>query len=504
MRFFSLILTGSLLLPMMGKAEIAAKALALNPGEPQLPVGLEETPPMLQTGGVGRAPALPAGLNHNAPELPAGLNNTPPKLPAGSNDNNNTEIQSKPIPKEKDPLPFDLTGFIETRLGTRLQSDPTQKQTSIGEARLHWETQKIWESTTGTLVTDLIYDPILNRHAIDLETGEGWLDLRELNLLFRPTQHTDLKIGRQILTWGTGDLLFINDLFPKDWNSFFIGRDEEYLKSPSDALKIAFYHKVADLDFVYTPRFDPDRFINGRRISYFNGNTGTIAGRNQVIITKDRQHWFSEDEIALRAHRLIGAYETAAYFYHGYWKSPAEVLLGTPVFAFPKLSVYGASLRGPIKGGILNVEFGYYASRDDNDGKNPLIANSEWRFLVGYERELWSEMTAVIQYYQEWLQNYGAYLNHLPAGAVTRDEHRHLFTLRLTQLLMSQNLMLSLFTFYSPSDQDAYLRPNVTYKLDDHYTISLGGNVFFGRKRNTFFGQFKDNSNIYASIRYGF
>ena len=36
----------------------------------------------------------------------------------------------------------------------------------------------------------------------------------------------DLKIGQQVLTWGTGDYVFLNDLFPKDYQSFFSGRDD--------------------------------------------------------------------------------------------------------------------------------------------------------------------------------------------------------------------------------------------------------------------------------------
>ena len=52
----------------------------------------------------------------------------------------------------------------------------------------------------------------------------------------------DVKLGRQVLTWGTGDLLFLNDLFPKDWVSFFAGRDDEYLKAPSNTLRATQYN----------------------------------------------------------------------------------------------------------------------------------------------------------------------------------------------------------------------------------------------------------------------
>ena len=79
-----------------------------------------------------------------------------------------------------------------------------------------------------------------------------------------------------------------------------------------------------------------------------------------------------------------------------------------------------------------------------------------------------------------------------------------MISLRLTKLLMNQNLTLSLFTYYSPSDRDAYLRPTVTYKVDDHWTVECGGNLFFGASSTTFFGQFEGNTNVYLATRYSF
>lgn len=452
--------------------------------EPALPMGL---------GGGASEPVLPSGLTADAPALPAGLGGEASSLPA-----------EKTQTSWKEALPFDLTGFAETRLGGRLHDDPNEKDASIGEARLHIEANKSWEKTTINLATDFLYDPVLDKQGVNLESGKGWFDLREANLVFRPTDFSDVKLGRQILTWGTGDLIFINDLFPKDWNSFFIGRDEEYLKAPSDALKTSFYSDIANLDVVYTPRFDNDRFIDGQRISYFNYGANAVVGRNMPVLIDERNAWFSEDELALRAHKLIGAYETALYYYNGYWKSPEGQNPVTGLNQFPALSVYGASIRGPLAGGIANSEIGYYDSRDDSQGNNPLIRNSEWRFLAGYEHELVPELTGAVQYYLEHMQDYHAYTSTLPAGTWVKDENRHVVTLRLTQLLMNQNLTLSLFNFYSPSDDDGYVRPKVNYKWDDHWTLETGANFFYGTNRQTFFDQFGDDSNIYVSARYGF
>ena len=154
--------------------------------------------------------------------------------------------------------------------------------------------------------------------------------------------------------------------------------------------------------------------------------------------------------------------------------------------------------------GIGNAEVAYYRSKDDTSGDDPLVNNSEMRYLVGYTQEVAKDFNAGVQYYVEQMLDYGDYKDNQPAAARDRDEFRHVVTLRLTQQLMSQNLTLSLFTFYSPSDEDAYLRPNVQYKATDNLLLEAGANVFFGDHPYTFFDQFENNTSIYGAVRYSF
>lgn len=391
-------------------------------------------------------------------------------------------------------LPIETHGFYEVRGGYRLQEDKYEKDMSIMEGRfqfdlfsyLDWGDVKVKGDVFGDLVTE-----------------EGDFDLREANIFTRPTDFMDVKVGRQILTWGTGDLIFINDLFPKDWQSFFIGRDTEYLKAPSDAAKVSLFGDWANLDIAYTPKFDPDRYIRGERISYWNSNLGRIAGRDAIVHTDKPDEWFSDSEIAARLYKNIDNYELAFYGYRGYWKSPAGLNPAMTHAIFPDLNVYGTSLRGAVSKGIGNVEIGYYESADDQGGKNPLINNSEMRYLVGYTQEIGRDFTMGLQYYIEQMLDYGPYKRNLPSGPA-RDKNRHLTTLRLTKLLMNQNLRLSLFTYYSPTDKDVYMRPNANYKVSDNLAVELGSNIFFGDYPHTFFGQFRDNTNIYTGLRYSF
>ncbi len=494
-----------------------------QPTEPSLPPGLggEASPEAASgTGQPGGGPSLPPGLGKesSSPGLSPGLEggDSGPSLPLGLErkagpGETGTGLDDRKGAEEKSllsDLPFQVGGFWEARGGLRTDDDPYQKEVSIGESRLQVEIQKYWSSSSFDLTVDFLYDPVVGEYDVDLEEGQGLIDLRELKYTFTPVSFMDVRIGRQVLTWGTGDLIFLNDLFPKDWRSFFIGRDVDYLKAPSDAVKVSIFGSSLQLpfslDIVYTPRFDPDRFIEGRRISYWNPLLGRRAGRNHVLETGTPDDWFEDDELALRLYRNISGYELAFYAYRGFWKSPAGIAPASGRFLHPELSVYGTSLEGSIGPGIGNVEFAWYESKDDEDGDNPFIDNSQLRFLVGYEQEAGRNFTVAGQYYLEHLLDYDAYRRSLPAGQNEKDEDRHVLTLRLTKQLLMQNLELSLFAFYSPSDEDAYLRPRMSYDINDHWLIETGANIFLGEEDHTFFSQFENNTNIYLGLRYSF
>lgn len=402
-----------------------------------------------------------------------------------------------------DRLGVNLHGFADVRGGVRTSGTNLVDTGSILEGRLQLEANRYGDYVTLQLRTDFVYDYLAEDRSLDLRAGTGEIDLREAYALFSPFHFMDVKLGRQILTWGTGDLVFLNDLFPKDWRAFFLGRDEEYLKAPSDALLVSLFPAFANIDLVFVPLFNPDRYVRGERLVFWHPGMQRLIGTDDAIEVGGRNSWFRDVELALRVYRNFGGVELAAYGYSGFWKSPEGMDPISGKATFPRLNVWGASARGAMAGGIANAEVAYYDSRDDQSGDDPFVPNSQWRFLLGYERELVRDLTFATQYYAEWMQDYAAYQRTLPAG-IARDELRHYLTLRLTRLLMNQNLVLSLFVRYSPSDDDAYLRPTVTYKISDAWTFTTGANVFLGSQDYTFLGQFQKNTNLYTALRYSF
>lgn len=363
----------------------------------------------------------------------------------------------------------------------------------LGEERLQIKLSGASEGGRFFLKSDFFRDAISRTTETDLR--EAYLDYGSGSF--------DLRLGRQVITWGVGDLLFINDIFPKDYAAFFSGRPLEYLKIGSDAVKVDLFSDVVSAELVVIPFFQSDTLPAPERFFLFDPFPGLPR------TTEEPRAEFENTELALRLYRSLFGFDTAVYVYKGFFRTPGmrpdSPLAPTQVtLFFPRLAVYGASGQGNALGGVTGLEAAYYDSLDDRSGRDPSIPNSMAKYLASYQRQLLSDLTAGIQYYGEYLLDHGSYRETLPAGFPAQDRLRQLLTVRLTQFFRYQTLRLSLFAFYSPTDEDYYFIPEVRYSFTDALWGAVGANVFGGRKNTTPFGQLDENDNVYVTARYEF
>jgi len=189
------------------------------------------------------------------------------------------------------------------------------------------------------------------------------------------------------------------------------------------------------------------------------------------------------------------------YGYRGYNKTPlAADEWGRP--GYSRLNVYGASVIRPLGAGLAKAEYAYHDAIDDSKGSDPRIPNSQSRWLVGYEQELVSNLTGAVQWYSEYTYNHAALLRASLWPGYEPEETRHVVTTQLIYRALQQTLTLNAFNFYSPTDNDGYLRVKATYSPVDSWQVSGGVNVFYGDKDHTFYAQFNDASNVFLSFRY--
>jgi len=394
----------------------------------------------------------------------------------------------------------DFHSFAFATYAARTHSEtppgPEGRSFLLAEERLRLELN-VWADAADTEVLvklDTVHDAV---------TGDFSLDFRAAYLDFTAGP-ADFRVGRQIATWGVGDYLFINDVFPKDWVSFFSGRPLEYLKLGVDALRARYSSDVVSAELLVLPRFRPDTLPTPKRFLLFN-DMAPAAGSNQTMPDAGIEN----PEVALRLYGRFRGYDVSAYLYRGYWRFPSQPIdnpvnpMKTTQF-FPALSTWGVSAQGQSLGGVISLEAGYYDSRDDRAGTDAAIPNSQARFLAGYRKQLSAETSLGLQYYAEIMMGYSAYENTLPAGAGRSTKYRDFVTLSLSRFLQHQTWELSLFAFYSPVAQDYLFQPRAAYRFSDNFSTVLGANFFGGGTRSAFFGQFDRNDNIYLTLRYDF
>jgi hypothetical protein len=388
-----------------------------------------------------------------------------------------------------------LHGFVQGNYSLNTAGDnPDGKDFKWSEERAQLKLESVADPFRLFIKGDAFYDNL--DKVTSTELREGYVDYT--------AEKWDARIGRQVVTWGVGDLLFINDVFPKDYEAFFSGRPMEYLKKGVDGAKIGLYPGFASFELIAIPYFEPNNYPDPKRFWMFDPMAGITSRESE-----DPYRDLKKAETALRIYRDVAGFDTSLYYYHGFSRQPS-VLPDNPVtplkltLFYPELSVYGASLQGRALDGVLSLESGYYDSRQDKNGTDPMIPNSQTRYLIGYQRQLWEDFTVGLQYYGEYMSDYSAYLQNLPPGFPPEKRLHQLASLRLTQFMIHQTLRLSFFAFYGLSDEDYLMNPEVKYNLTDSIWVAIGGNIFGGGKLSSQFGQFAKDDNVYTQVRYEF
>ncbi len=402
--------------------------------------------------------------------------------------------------EEKNRLPVTIHGFLMGNTSVRATGERPPRGEGgafvLGEERLRLDVSGATKSGSGFLLIkgDIFHDAVANR-------VDG--DLREAYAGFRSGRF-DFRLGRQIVTWGVGDLFFVSDVFPKDWESFFSGRPMEYLKRGVDAVRLQYSSEALSVDVVATPFFTGDALPSRKRFFLYNPFAAVAEQREYSPPARAEN-----TEVGLRLYRRMAGFDVSLYGYRGFWRLPGasvDSYNDTPRITrfYPRLVTWGASAQRNLLHGVVSVEGGRYHSLDDRGGALSGVPHSQWRMLAAYQRQLARELTATFQGYAEVMEGYETYRRFLPAGFRPEDRVRGVVSARLTQFLGYQNWKLAAFVAYSPTDNDCFAQPEISHRLTDRLSAAVGANVFAGQHEATFFGQMAKNDNVYVSLRFDF
>ncbi|MDO8586942.1 MAG: hypothetical protein Q7T82_07860 [Armatimonadota bacterium] len=427
--------------------------------------------------GVGRAGA-PADGSGSAVSETAGGSTRQPDAPA-------TEEPAATEPKK--PPFFEVHGFLQNNSSQRINTSsrfPAELLKLENRAQLeliHSGTKLGWHSKT-----DFIWDP---------DNRFSRVDAREAYLTNKSSR-LDLTLGKEIITWGVGDLIFLTDVFPKDWVAFITGAPIEYLKKGSIAAKADYYVRGTTVEGIWIPVFEGDTLPAGNKLAFFSPFPPDASVREV-----DPPTTFGNSQVGLRVSRMIHDYDTSLYLYSGWDPRPSPNFASSSL-EHHRLKMPGLSFQGPFRGSLLSGEFAYYRT-EDTSGANPAIPNPSLRWLLGLERTLTGNRVVSFQFYQELMTDYGAYESSLPVGFPSEPRLDTVITARYRDTLRGETVKRTIFALYRPSQRDYFINAEWRQDLSDTVWYALGINLFGGRAWTTY-GQFEKDSNLYVTVRRSF
>lgn len=380
----------------------------------------------------------------------------------------------------------DVSGFVQLRAAHRVKPLPDCRLNGCDSMVEEGLAELLLERSWGP-GWSLSLRPQAHREVI---SDDAALALREGTIAWQPGASVDVKIGRQIITWGVSDYLFANDLFPRNYDAFFTGGSFDRMKEPVDAMHLS-WRGHADLELVLS-RSKLDRMPSPSRFAATGGASSAVAsgaapGSGLDAAVKAATKWGNWD-LALYAARLRSR-ELRYYL--------DTVTLRSDI---PRVAHLGVSATGNAASGVAWLEA---ALRQVKDGPEAVadrqFLGSSGKLILGYSRDIADGVTASAQVQLESPLSRGRYLRSLASGVRPVATFNSILHLRITARGMNQTLGSGAQLFMG-AEGDSHFNPFMNWSPVDGWTLETGANLFSGRS-DTRFGTLKRDSNVYLAMR---
>jgi len=352
--------------------------------------------------------------------------------------------------------------------------------------------------------TSLFANPVVYYYPdqdLDILLRQAYLDLHFDSM--------DIRLGKQQIIWGKADGVFITDILsPKDLREFLLP-DFEEIRLGINALKTSYYRGNSTYEFVWMPVFQKG-LMPSDTSRWAPRKPGFLAGAEYDYSNAEVEKKFENSQFAFRYSLLASAADielVAAYVWdelptnHVYRTIDQETNQMTGLIVRPehhRLGVFGGSFSTTKGGFVIRGEGAYYTGKHFNTTESAHIGGTVRRdylhYLAGVEYILWGA-TISGQLIQETILNHDDY--------IMQDQFRNTATFLISKDYRRETIRLELFTYYGIDDNDALIRPKMTYDFADGFEILAGANIFLGDGVG-YFGQFEKNDMIYVKVKYNF
>ncbi len=388
------------------------------------------------------------------------------------------------------------------------------------------------------------YSPSRHRMISNREPFEGISWVREAYIdIF--TDLVDVRLGKQIVTWGTSDGIRVLDAFinPLDWREFTLKPWNE-IKVPLWMLKIEIAPTLnGSLQLLFIPDFERDYYAGPHspyafrvtNVEYRNYQVLRRLGYRVDVDRDEPAQNIRDAKYGIRWRDVIGDFEYTLNFLYG-WDTGATINTTDVIVPFPppgpppvpgfppigstfrikkkysRIRVWGGSFSktftsGFLKGLTLRGEFAYVNDKVvtymGDDAKPHQTKIDTYNYVIGLDKYLITNWLFSFQFIQKILskKDYHGKRFLLPSGGKMRKVSTYL-TLKVSTDFFHERLKPNVLILYGDQN-DWRISPEFPIEWGDHITTNFGAHILEGRRKSVF-GEFKDQKQIFFEFRYSF
>lgn len=341
-----------------------------------------------------------------------------------------------------------------------------------------------------------------NNDSLDLRLRELYVDLYFKNF--------DLRVGKQQIVWGKADGAFITDIVSPLNLTEFLLPDFDEIRKGVNAVKFDYYLGNNTFEVIWLPNFTPTEKPEEGSIWYTQTEfsvTPTFDWSKSDVKTSLENSEFFVKYSALTSKidfEIMGGYtwddNPSMHIYKEFDMSSGSPVLNAlnVIPEYHRLYIGGGSFSTEIKGVVLRGEAAYYNGKyfqtEDPLAAAALVKKDYLHYLIGFDFSI-KDVKFSTQFIQEAILDYDENMQ--------TEKNGNTMTFLARYDMLRETLHLELFTYIGLTNEDALIRPKITYDFDDSFSILLGSNIFVGDE-NGRFGQYKDNSMGYMKLKYSF
>jgi hypothetical protein len=329
-------------------------------------------------------------------------------------------------------------------------------------------------------------------HALDARLREAYVQLSD--------GPWELRAGWQMFPWGRADGINPTDnLTPRQLT--LLTRDLEDQRFGTPALRAAWYSGRVSTSLIWLAGYKP---------TILPWPAGAPAYQDMTPSNR-------KDQVAARIELIEDRLEGSLTYFDGFDVLPTRATLsivGQPLveLGHDRVRIVGADFAKPVAKVIIRGELAHTDASAPPAG-SIFALRPQWFAVVGAERTFGQYLDVELQSYYRRVQGAGV-PGGLPPGerplalalVATAQQYDPVdkgLTLRVADQWFNETLQLSVSAVSSVVRKGYLVRPVLTYRATDSWTVSLGANVFGGSDK-TIYGTLKDNSAAYLELRRGF